>query len=152
MLDLFCGSGSVGIEALSRGSIHVDFVDLDVRTVVRNVRALGVDSSVNIYRRDALKAPRWLQKEGKSYGFIFIGPPYEYPKTEEVLTLIDNRRLLEPGGSLMVEHRKGTDFPGELESLERKKTYHYGQTLISLYEYGNTAGEHGSAVLNGEHS
>jgi 16S rRNA (guanine(966)-N(2))-methyltransferase RsmD len=133
MLDLFCGSGSVGIEALSRGAARVDFVDLDVRTVIRNVNALGIDSSAAIYRRDALKVPQWLQKEGKAYGFIFIGAPYDYDKTKEILSLIGDSRLLKPGGLLMVEHRKGTDFPEALGGMAKRKIYRYGQTLLTTY-------------------
>jgi 16S rRNA (guanine966-N2)-methyltransferase len=142
MLDLFCGSGSVGIEALSRGARRVDFIDLDVRTIIRNVNALGIDSSVGIYRRDALKAPQWLQKQGKSYGFIFVGAPYDYDKTAIVLSLIGESKLLEPAGLLMVEHRKGTELPSELEGMKRKKTYRYGQTLLTLYECEPALNEH----------
>ena len=139
MLDLFCGSGSVGIEALSRGASRVDFVDLDIRTVIRNVNALGIDDSAGIYRRDALKAPQWLRKEGMSYGFVFVGAPYDYDKTKEILSLIGDSRLLEPDGLLMVEHRKGTDFPEALGGMAKRKTYRYGQTLLTTYRYESAA-------------
>jgi 16S rRNA (guanine966-N2)-methyltransferase len=139
MLDLFCGSGSVGIEALSRGAVWVDFVDLDVRTVIRNVNALGIDGSVGIYRRDALKAPQWLRKEGKSYGFVFVGAPYGYERTGEILSVIGDSRLLEPDGLLMVEHRKGLGFPDALGGMAKRKTYRYGQTLLTTYGYEDPA-------------
>jgi len=134
MLDLFCGSGGVGIEALSRGAARVDFLDLDVRTVARNVEALGIADRAGIHRRDALRGLRWLAAQGRSYGFIFVGAPYGYPEVAGVLRGIDETGLLGPGGVLMNEHRRGAAFPSAFPSFHESRQYQYGQTAITLYE------------------
>ena len=134
MLDLFCGSGAVGIEALSRGAAHVDFIDVNTNTVAKNVEHLGIDSMAKIYRRDALKALNIIYKLKKGYDFIFIGAPYAYSNIEEILSKIDEYNILNPNGFLMLERHKGAIFPPDFEHFREKKTYAYGQTIIMLYE------------------
>jgi 16S rRNA (guanine966-N2)-methyltransferase len=134
MLDLFCGSGAVGIEALSRGAAHVDFIDVNTNSVGKNVEHLGIGSMANIYRRDALKALDIMHKLKKGYDFIFIGAPYDYSNTEEILCRIDEYNILNPNGFLMLEHRKGAAFPPDFNHFGEKKKYTYGQTIIILHE------------------
>ena len=134
MLDLFCGSGAVGIEALSRGASHVDFIDVNTNSVVKNVEHLGISSMADIYRRDALKALDIIYKLKKGYDFIFIGAPYAYSNTAEILCKIDEYNILNPNGFLMLERRKGAAFPPDFEHFGEKKKYTYGQTIIMLYE------------------
>lgn len=131
MLDLFCGSGAVGIEALSRGAAEVDFVDLDTRTVVKNVKQLRIEDQVKIYRRDALKFLDTRSHAERTYDVIFIGAPYDYPNILEVLDKIDQHNIL--GDIMLFEHRKGFDVHDEFEHFSEKKKYIYGQTAVNLY-------------------
>ena len=71
MLDLFAGTGALGIEALSRGAADATFVDTDPGAVTRNLAAVGIDAAV--HRRDAL---RWLGRAEGSYDLVFPDPPY----------------------------------------------------------------------------
>ena len=133
-LDLFCGSGSVGIEALSRGAAHVDFVDLNTRTVLRNVNELGLSQTVHVYRRDVFRALGLLPTLQKSYDIVFAGPPYAYSRSEEVLVAIEESRMLVSEGIFLLEHMWSKDYPDDLPKLTLRKTYKYGQTAISRYE------------------
>ena len=134
MLDLFCGSGSVGIEALSRGAVHVDFVDLDVGMVGENVKRLGLQEAACIYRRDAFDALRVIRRIGKVYDVIFVGAPYAFGALASVVQTIGESGVLRAGGALMLEHRKGREVPQECDGLTYKRRYAYGQTLLSFYE------------------
>ena len=134
VLDLFCGSGSMAIEAISRGAAHADMVDLSVGTAVGNIAALGIKECTDIFRKDVLLALKLIHGKGKSYDFIFIGAPYGYPKTEKVLEAVDGFRVLKKGGYLMLERPNHREFPSKFESFTEKKQYKYGQTIIVLYE------------------
>jgi 16S rRNA (guanine966-N2)-methyltransferase len=81
VLDLFCGSGALGIEALSRGATRVTFVDADlaaVSVVETNCKRLGLEKQARILRRDVLRPGPWIRPVGaKDYALIFIDPPYK---------------------------------------------------------------------------
>ena len=72
-LDLYCGTGALGIEAISRGAAAVTFVDTDVRPAADNVEALGIEDRAELIRSDAL---RFLERETGSFDLIFCDPPY----------------------------------------------------------------------------
>jgi 16S rRNA (guanine966-N2)-methyltransferase len=133
VLDIFCGTGSVGIEALSRGAAHVDFVDLDVRLVVRNVTALGIRDEVDVYRKDALAAVEVITAKQKRYDLVFVGAPYDFPGTPAVLESLGRNRIVSPGGTLMLEHRNRTRPPDRHGDLALARSYPYGQTVLSVY-------------------
>lgn len=134
MLDLFCGSGGVGIEALSRGAEHVDFIDLHPDKTVKNIKALDLSDEVNIYRKDVLEALKIIGKKEKKYDFIFIGAPYKYQLIPQILQYIDDFGILNQDGVIMLEHRKGLDFEYDYESFSFIKNYIYGQTYIACFE------------------
>jgi len=134
VLDLFCGTGSVGLEALSRGAAHADFVDHDVGLVVRNVTSLGVRAEVDVYRKEAQRAIDIIALKGKSYDFVFVGAPYDFPQTPEVLEAIGRRGVVSSGGTLMLEHRNTTRPLERHGELQLRKSYTYGQTVVSVYE------------------
>jgi len=134
VLDLFCGTGSVGLEALSRGASHADFVDLDVSLVVRNVLHLGVSDEASIYRKDVHRAVEIIRNKGKSYDFVFVGAPYDYGDTPRLLEALGSEGVVAGGGCLMYEHRNRTSPSSRYGGLELRKSYTYGQTVLSLYE------------------
>ncbi len=134
LLDLFCGTGSVGLEALSRGAAHVDFVDHDVGLVVRNVKHLGLTEVASIYRKDVHRAIEIIRAKGKTYDIVFVGAPYDYPETPRLMRSIGEGGVIAPGGCLMLEHRNRTHPDENAGDLGLHRTYVYGQTVISLYE------------------
>jgi 16S rRNA (guanine966-N2)-methyltransferase len=134
VLDLFCGTGSIGLEALSRGASHVDFVDHDVGLVVRNVESLEVSGEVDIFRKDVQRAVQIIVQKSKSYEFVFFGAPYDYPDTPAVLDLIGQGGVVAPLGALMLEHRNRSHPAESHGALRLSRSYPYGQTILSVYE------------------
>lgn len=133
VLDLFCGSGGVGLEALSRGAKSVDFVDLNPAMTRRNIEKLGVQDETRVFRLDVFKALTQFASEGGQYDFLFVGAPYEYPRTDEVIVKLDELNLMAPDGLLMVEHRRNRTFAPDYEHFTEDKVHTYGQTIITRY-------------------
>lgn len=107
-LDLFAGSGALGIEAISRGIEQVIFIDQSptaIKTIKKNVQALQIENQVTIYRNDAIKALRLLGKKRKQFNLILIDPPYDYPQYDVLLQEIIDNQLLHDEAFIYIEHR-----------------------------------------------
>ena len=83
ILDLFCGTGNLGLESISRGARECEFVDLDIRTVTKNIELLKAGSSCKAVRSDALVFVRAHSNE--QFDLIFCDPPYDHGSYEELL-------------------------------------------------------------------
>ncbi len=142
-LDLFAGSGAVGLEALSRGANHSTFVENDKGSfsmIKRNVAALDCGKSARLLHGDATKMLQKLSKEGREFDIIFADPPYCKESSnrkdllsEEIVRLIDLSDLLRKGGLLFVEEGKKGLFEMPLKTLELVNARSYGgSTLYQL--------------------
>jgi len=128
VLDLFCGTGALGLEALSRGAERATFVDTAVGAVVRNVRDLGVGDRSEIVRGDAL---RFLGRDGPTYDLVLCDPPYRVaPRLGPDLDRLLGSRIGQDG-RLIVE--TATDKPMELPSLPLLDERVYGTTLLRIH-------------------
>jgi 16S rRNA (guanine966-N2)-methyltransferase len=135
VLDLYAGSGALGLEALSRGAGAALFVDADgdaCDLVRANGEALGLHGEVK-----CSPVVRWLVKEaGGTFGWIFLDPPYDSHQTGELdkaMGLIAEKRLLDAGGILVAEHEwrhAPEDRYAPLALFDRRR---YGQTAVSFY-------------------
>ncbi|WP_223700343.1 16S rRNA (guanine(966)-N(2))-methyltransferase RsmD [Sutcliffiella deserti] len=137
-LDLFGGSGSLGIEALSRGIDKVIFVDKDgkaIQTIKQNIEAFNLESSVEIYRNDAARALNALQKREVAFDLILLDPPYKRHQLEDLIHKISDYQLLSKEGLIMAEHSKEVELPVDLGTFTRTKQEHYGLTVISVYRF-----------------
>ncbi|AGT31414.1 rRNA methyltransferase [Geobacillus genomosp. 3] len=135
-LDLFAGSGGLGIEALSRGLERVIFVDHDakaVQTVRKNVAACGLEKRAEIYRNDAERALKAVAKRGLRFSVIFLDPPYKEKKWPALLSLIAGHDLLEASGVVVAEHPVGAELPEEAGNLKQWKRETYGITGVTMY-------------------
>jgi 16S rRNA (guanine966-N2)-methyltransferase len=106
VLDLFAGTGSLGIEALSRGAKAVTFVDSSgeaVACITRNLRAMDLEESARVTRANALA---FVATSESDYNLIFCDPPYRYEQTAEICNSIFSANILRPGGYLLVEHAR----------------------------------------------
>ncbi len=134
LLELFAGSGAVGIEALSRGAREVWFVEKSgrgVRTIRQNLRDLGLEARATVIHGDALKVAASLAQQGKRFDLIFADPPYHFARYTDLLKAC--RALLEPDeGLLILETRKTTD-PGPVSGLEKLKEVVLGDTKVTFY-------------------
>ena len=127
VLDLFCGTGALGIEALSRGAGRATLVDIDVSLAQRNVRDLGLEPRADVVRSDALG---YLRRSRGRFDLIFCDPPYKLAdRLEGELDSLIPARLAE-GGRLICE--SAARHPLEL-SLPLLAERRYGDTLIRIH-------------------
>lgn len=135
ILDLFAGTGNLGIEALSRGAARATFVDShpqSLELVRRNLDLTGLTSRAELSPLDALKAVQRLGEGKRSFDIIFADPPYrEEQLMQEVLEHLAVYNLAAPGGLIVFETGNKTilDIPIGLELQERRL---YGDTAILL--------------------
>lgn len=136
-LDVFAGSGAVGIEALSRGARMVYFVDAAARaarTIRDNLAALGIEEGFEVIERDAAAALRMLDSQAVLCDFCFLDPPYrKMGDYEQVLGFVSQSRLIRPESLVIAEHDKHFD-PGEaFGSLRRQRVLRQGDAVLSFY-------------------
>lgn len=136
-LDLFAGTGAVGIEALSRRAQAVYFVESSPRvaTVIReNLAALGIDEGFEVNEREVATALRQLDAAAVSCDFCFLDPPYADAEAySDTLGLVAQLRLLKPASVVIAEHDKRFD-PGEsFGALRRQRQLQQGDAALSFY-------------------
>ena len=130
VLDLFAGSGALGIEALSRGAVHATFVDQD-RTALaalrRNLQELAVEDRATVIAQDAVAAAKRAPAETR---LVFVDPPYASDLAQRAVLALP--RL--PDVRIVIEHDRKHAPPEQLGSLLRTDQRRYGDTLVSFYE------------------
>lgn len=130
-LDLYAGSGSLGIEALSRGMVACDFVDTQygaIQTIKDNLNSLSIDENFEIYKKDALD---FLKTTNKTYDLILIDPPYALKSYKKCLVLIHSRQLLNKHGIIVMESDSQTKIVG-LDNIQVVKEKKLGQTKVTI--------------------
>lgn len=134
-LDLFAGSGGVGIEALSRGAKLVTFVEENpkvIDVINDNLIVTGLKSRATIYRSNAYRAMEKLQGQ-ECFDIIFLDPPYLKGHETECLQQIERCKLLSPEGLVVVESSKRDELPQTVGTLTLQKSQHYGDTKLTYY-------------------
>jgi 16S rRNA (guanine966-N2)-methyltransferase len=135
-LDLFAGSGAVGIEALSRGAAKATFVELDRKAVAiirQNLRNAGFAGETEVYALDVMRALKLLGRKPEKFDIIFIGAPYDSPALEPVLTKLAENEILNESAIVVAEHRKQHQLQNEYGKLKLFRDAKYGETVLSLY-------------------
>lgn len=133
VLDLFAGTGALGIEALSRGAAHVTFVDSArpaIAAIRGNLRALGVEDRATVVAGDAVAAAR--QAPAAPWQLVFVDPPYRSDLAVRAVAALPEAHLA-PGAVIVIEHDRHNAPPDALGSLLRTDQRRYGDTLISFY-------------------
>ncbi|GAB7388095.1 16S rRNA (guanine(966)-N(2))-methyltransferase RsmD [Bacillaceae bacterium] len=136
-LDLYAGTGSLGIEALSRGLDRVIFVDENrqaVDTIKRNLAALDFTGKAEVYRNDARRALKALGRRGMRFELVFLDPPYAERRLEGDITMLEEQGLLAPGGLIVAEHDERDVLPEAIGRLQKVKANQYGITSISIFK------------------
>jgi 16S rRNA (guanine(966)-N(2))-methyltransferase RsmD len=139
--DLYAGSGAVGLEAFSRGALHVHFaenVPPAITAIRENLKLLGISRNFMIHERSALAALDRLQQQQSLQDIIFLDPPYEAVKEyEQVLGLLGSTasaRLLAPDALVVAEHAKRTPLAARYGALERIREKQQGDAALSFYQ------------------
>ncbi len=141
-LDLFGGSGGLGIEALSRGLDKVIFVDKDfkaIQTIKSNLESCAFTNNAEVYRNEAKRALKALVKREIKFDFIFLDPPYKDHQLEALIIFIHEHSLVREYGYIVAEHEIDEILPNEIGDLTKVKSEIYGITAISVFCYKRDA-------------
>ena len=134
VLDLFSGTGALGMEALSRGAEWVDFVESDSRqcfAIKTNLKSLGYAAFGDVHRAATERAITMLNG---SYDVILMDPPYSYPSLEPLLGKIGESSISHIGSVVAVEHSHRQALPLEADGLRLIKQRRYGETMVTVYQ------------------
>lgn len=134
-LDLFAGSGSIGIEALSRGASHVDFVELNkkvVRQLETNLGLLDADNADVVH----IAAEQYLERAKAQYDIVFIDPPFHKGMAQDIILKLERSSLLKPESLVYLEFEQGLEL-AVAEGWELLKDKKAGQLQYQLYRNGS---------------
>jgi len=140
-VDLFAGTGAIGIEALSRGAAEVVFIEnhAPAATLIRrNLESLDINTGVTVLAVDALRGLAMLAARKNSgapaFNHIFLDPPYAAAEDySRVLEFLGSADLLAPGGIAIAEHRRNFDLREEAGALRRFRVLRQGDAALSFY-------------------
>ncbi len=146
-VDLYAGTGAIGIEALSRGAREVVFVEAHAATarlVRENLAGLGISpgapKGVEVIEATAMKSLEQLAARHRMADFIFLDPPYEEEEEHlRILELLDASHLVAPRGLVIAEHSRKTELPERLDRLERVRLLEQGDAALSFYRLAAAA-------------
>jgi 16S rRNA (guanine(966)-N(2))-methyltransferase RsmD len=142
-VDLYAGTGAIGIEALSRGAREVIFVESHTKAaglIRENLAALGVRAGAEVIEASAMRGLEKLAARHVVADFIFLDPPYESAEDcLQVLEFLDASHLVPPYGLVIVEHRRKTDLPERFDRLERVRLVEQGDAALSFYRLAAAA-------------
>jgi len=138
-LDLYCGSGAMGIEALSRGAKRAVFIDNDnacVSIVRRNLAKLEIPkASYDIYNKDCIDAIRRGGTMCRPYDIVFLDPPYYKDMAKNTLIGLANCDILTPYTVVIAEVFKKEALPEDIGAFRKTRSYKYGDTLLEFFKH-----------------
>ena len=140
VLDLFGGTGQLGIEAISRGAGKAVFVDHSqqaCKLIADNLRLAHMENDGRVIRGDYMT---FLKNSKEKFDIIFLDPPYAEVFLENALKLITEIDILQSNGIIVAECPFGKELPWEFAGYSRSKDYKYGNTMLVIYRK-NAAGE-----------
>ena len=141
VLDLFGGTGQLGIEAISRGAKEAVFVDAreDACKLIReNLRRAKMETEGRVVRADYMD---YLKRCRETFDIVLLDPPYAEVYLENSLKMITEIDILQSGGIIVAERPVGKELPWEFPGFTRSRDYKYGKTLLTLYRRAQQAEE-----------
>ena len=145
VLELFAGSGAVGLEALSLGAEATVFVEresLAVETIQQNLLLLGINSDAGARNRaqaeviqgDAMAAIKQMAAAGRRFNVIFVDPPYEQGQAKKALKTLEGYDILQPNCIVIIEHSQRETVPEENQRLAFITQRKYGNSLLTIFQ------------------
>ncbi|HHW61529.1 MAG TPA: 16S rRNA (guanine(966)-N(2))-methyltransferase RsmD [Syntrophomonadaceae bacterium] len=136
-LDLFAGSGGVGIEALSRGARQAVFVDNSRKAaavLAANLKHCDLEQHADLRLDDAIRAIKKLEREGRQFDIIYVDPPFTNAAIfSEVMAVLDRADILASMGKMVIRSHRKMDMPEKLTQLERYRLKEYGESVLHFY-------------------
>lgn len=142
-LDVFAGSGAVGIEALSRGAVSAVFLEMNrlaVKTIHENLANCHLAEEAEVYSVEAVQGLKILAKKGRKFDIIFLGAPYDSPDLIKALEFLGQPGLFLASGLVVAEHRRRHLLESAYGSLKTFREERYGETVFTFYENSNLSG------------
>ena len=142
-LDLYAGAGGLGLEALSRGAAHMVFVDRSwpaVSFIQRSLSRLGFGDRAWVERKDVFRFLRKGASQGASFDLVFADPPYQQDVLQDLLTLLDEGRLVADSGLVVTEIAKGRVPPPQIGRFSMVWQRLYGDTHVIFWEITTKGG------------
>lgn len=136
VLDLYAGSGSLGLEALSRGALDVIFVDQAdwaTRVIEKNLQDLKLNPKAKVLQIDVLRAIARMEKEKRVFSLVFVDPPFNQGLVKKTLIRLDQSAILTPFAQVVVGHSRQEQLPETLHALKLARTKKVGQNCLSFY-------------------
>jgi len=137
VLDLFAGTGQLGIEAISRGAKHVIFCDSDqksIELIKRNLNKAKFTEFATVINSDWKSALNNISKNIK-INTVLLDPPFESKIHENVIMYLQNKDLLQENALIIVECKKAEQLPEQIGNCKLLKKYNYGQVSLNLYKF-----------------
>jgi 16S rRNA (guanine966-N2)-methyltransferase len=138
VLDLFAGTGALGIESASRGAAGVVCIDNSptaIQTIQKNARSLALEETLKIVKWDIARNLDCLHTAAPVYDLVFLDPPYDRGLVEKALANLHRSQSVKPGATLVVEHSRRESLPQKHPFLELTDQRKYGKTLVSFLTY-----------------
>jgi len=135
-LDLFAGSGGLGLEALSRGLDKVIFIDREskaIQVIQENIKTCKFEEQAEVYRNDADRALKALIKRDLCFDYIFLDPPYKKQQLVSLMDKMDNHDIVKKDGIVVCEHSFDVELPESMGRFSQIKHEKYGIIAISIY-------------------
>lgn len=135
VLDLFAGTGNLGLEAWSRGAEKVVFIDesqTSLQLVRNNIAKAKAENETKVIKGNAVKLIADLSAKGEKFDFIFCDPPYNKGLPAQIIEQVAKYDIVLPGGYLIIEHSQHESLPELTMKFELIRCEKYGETLISF--------------------
>ncbi len=137
VLDVFGGTGAIGIEALSRGSREAVFIEsaaAGYRLIRKNLELCGIEEGYRILQQDVFTALRFLARQGFKANIVFFDPPYNWKPYRDLLDLTFRKELLSPSSRVIIEHHRKAILPESGDGYRRSRLVRQGDHCLSFYE------------------
>ena len=136
-LDLYAGTGQIGLEAASRGAQEVVLVEqarAGLEAIAANLAKTRLEDVTHVLRSSAATAVRQLLAQGRTFDLVFLDPPYRQAIQDFERLAPDLSLLLAPGGRIILEHDSKTQAPDFVMELKRTRSCQYGTAMLSFYQ------------------